>query len=320
MNQASSFLKLTDLARPELASILEETLSLKARRAHPEERALEGQTWALLFHKSSTRTRVSFEVGIHELGGYPMILDQKRMQTGRGETIEDTAKVLSRYVHGLIIRTYEHTIVEEFASAGSIPVINALTDALHPCQVLSDLYTLAERWGVPGGLFDALEGRKVAFMGDCRSNMAHSWILGAALAGMKLSLCGPENYRPESFPEAILEQAGMISKHEFTTDPAEAVAAADAVYTDVWVSMGNEEESRRRQAELEPYQVNAEVMEAAGKDACFLHCLPAHVGEEVSAEVYQSGSSIVFDQAENRLHAQKAILKFLAEKAKSAST
>jgi len=317
MKQATSFLKLTDLKRPQLASMLEETLALKTARGSSPEYPLKGQTWALLFHKSSTRTRVSFEVGIHELGGHAMILDQKRMQTGRGETIEDTARVLSRYVHGLIIRTYDHSIVEDFASFGSVPVINALTDALHPCQVLSDLFTLAERWGEPGQLLACLSGKKVAFFGDCRSNMAHSWILGAALADMKLCLCGPEGFQPDSFVDDLLETAGLTPTYEFSTDAGKAASAADAVYTDVWVSMGDEEQSRERVSQLQPYQVDDAVMATAKPDAFFLHCLPAHVGEEVAESVYRSTRSIVFDQAENRLHAQKAILKYLAETANS---
>jgi len=313
MNEPTSFLKLTDFDKVQVSSLLEETLLLKQGRGETAQQPLRGQTWALLFHKSSTRTRVSFEVGIHELGGHAMILDQKRMQTGRGETVEDTARVLSRYVHGLVIRTYEHSIVEQFATAGSVPVINALTDALHPCQVLSDLFTLSERWGDPGLLFASLEGKKLAFFGDCRSNMAHSWVLGAALAGMKLTLCGPNGYQPKGFVDVLLERAGLKPTYDFTSDPFEAATGADAVYTDVWVSMGDEEDSRKRLRELTPYQVSSSVMEAAKPEALFLHCLPAHVGEEVSADVYESACSIVFDQAENRLHAQKAVLKFLAE-------
>jgi ornithine carbamoyltransferase len=313
MNRLCHFLKTTDLTPALLAETLESAARLKARRGGGSPLPLAGQTWALLFHKSSTRTRVSFEVGIHELGGHAMILDQNRMQTGRGETVEDTARVLSRYIHGIIIRTYEHAFVETFAAAGSIPVVNALTDALHPCQIVSDLFTLSEQWGAEGRRLGSLKGRKLVFYGDCACNMAHSWILGGALAGMEIVLCGPPEYGPRPFVDQLLADAGLPETYRFTSDPMEAAAGADAVYTDVWVSMGNEEEQEQRLGLMRPYQVNAAVMAAAAADALFLHCLPAHEGEEVSAEVYHGPRSIVFDQAENRLHAQKAILSLLAE-------
>jgi len=313
MKNLPHFFKTTDLSSQQLSRVLELTWKLKAERGQSDYQPLSGQTWALLFHKSSTRTRVSFEVGINELGGHAMILDQGRMQTGRGETVEDTAKVLSRYLHGIIVRTYEHAFIEQFAAAGSIPVVNALTDALHPCQIVSDLFSLAECWGSKGVLLPSLQGRKLVFFGDCASNMAHSWILGGAMAGMKIVLCGPSSYAPESSVDELLEDAGLPKTYHFTTDTAEAVAGADAIYTDVWVSMGDEEERDKRLREMQPYQVNDKVMKGAMKNALFLHCLPAHEGEEVSAEVYRSPQSIVFDQAENRLHAQKAILSFLTD-------
>lgn len=312
MKKLSHFLKTTDFSRESLGEALELAARLKAERGKSTYKPLDGQTWALLFHKSSTRTRVSFEVGIHELGGHAMILDQQRMQTGRGETVSDTAKVLSRYIHGIIIRTFDHGFVEEFAACGSIPVVNALTDTLHPCQIVSDLLTLSERWGTPGSLLDSLGGRKLVFYGDCASNMAHSWILGGAMAGMKIVLCGPPGFGPDPLVDTLLEQAGLPRTYSFTSDPIEAATGADAVYTDVWVSMGDEEEREERLQAMAPYQVNRKVMAAAAKEAFFLHCLPAHEGEEVSAEVYHGKGSIVFDQAENRLHAQKAILSFLA--------
>ncbi|NDV62597.1 ornithine carbamoyltransferase [Puniceicoccales bacterium CK1056] len=311
MTQLSSFLKTTDLSQAQLGEVLELAARFKANRGDPSTKPLDGQTWALLFHKSSTRTRISFEVGIHELGGHTMILDQNSMQTGRGETVEDTAKVLSRYIHGIIIRTFEHQFIEDIAHFGSIPVVNALTDALHPCQIVSDLLTLAERWGEPGSLLDSLKGRKLVFFGDCASNMAHSWILGGALAGMEIVLCGPEKFAPKPFVNDLLKEAGLEQTYTFTSDVLAAAKAADAVYTDVWVSMGDEDEREQRLQEMAPYQVNASVMGAAKPDAFFLHCLPAHEGEEVSSEVYKSAQSIVFDEAENRLHAQKAILSFL---------
>jgi ornithine carbamoyltransferase len=308
-----SFLKLTDLSADVLAGLLEQAYELKAvRGTAAAPRPLEGQTWALLFHKSSTRTRVSFEVGIHELGGHPMVLDQNRMQTGRGETVEDTAKVLSRYIHGIVIRTFGHEWLQQFTAAASIPVVNGLTDLLHPCQVLTDLFTLAERWGKPGQLWSSLAGRKVVFMGDCASNMAHSWILGGALAGMDVVLCGPEGFAPDPQVDQLLQAAGLQRSYQFITDAAAAAKDADAVYTDVWVSMGDEAERDKRLEVMQPYQVNARLMAHARPDALFLHCLPAHEGEEVSAEVYHSPQSIVFDEAENRLHAQKALLAYLA--------
>lgn len=307
-----SFLKLTDFDASTLAGLLESAHELKSSRGNPTAaKPLAGQTWALMFHKSSTRTRVSFEVGIHELGGHPMVLDQKQMQTGRGETVEDTAKVLSRYIHGIVIRTFAHSWLEQFTRAASIPVVNGLTDSLHPCQVLTDLFTLAERWGKPGKLWQSLAGRKVVFYGDCASNMAHSWILGAALAGMQITLSGPEGFAPEPIVDQLLADAGLERSYKIDTDPLRAAAGADCVYTDVWVSMGDEEEREKRLAIMQPYQVNAAVMAAAKNDALFLHCLPAHEGEEVSAEVYHSPNSIVFDEAENRLHTQKALLSHL---------
>lgn len=313
MKKLSHFLKTTDMSPGDLGEALELTWTLKAERGSSTYKPLSGQTWALLFHKSSTRTRVSFEVGINELGGHAMILDQSRMQTGRGETVEDTAKVLSRYLHGIIVRTFEHRFIEEFAQAGSIPVVNALTDALHPCQIVSDLFTLSERWGSKGQLLSSLAGRKLVFFGDCASNMAHSWILGGAMAGMKIVLCGPQRYAPDAIIDDLLKSAGLPKTYHFTTDTAEAVAGADAVYTDVWVSMGDEEEREERLREMSPYQVNSKTLKGSKADCLFLHCLPAHEGEEVSTEVYKSPQSIVFDQAENRLHAQKAILSFLTD-------
>ena len=313
MKKLSHFLKITDLSGDMLGQALELAAELKAKRGNCEFEPLKGQTWALLFHKSSTRTRVSFEVGINELGGRTMILAQQKMQTGRGETVADTAKVLSRYIHGVIIRTFDHAFIEDFAREGSIPVVNALTDALHPCQVVADLLTLAERWGAPGNLLESLKGRKVCFAGDCASNMAHSWILGAAMAGMEIVLTGPQSFAPEPIVDRLLEESGLPKTYRFTVDPLEAAAGADMLYTDVWVSMGDEEEREKRLVEMAPYQVNRTLMDAAKPEAVFMHCLPAHEGEEVSSEIYHSPQSIVFDQAENRLHAQKAILSFLSD-------
>lgn len=312
MTEKSSFLKLTDLKPAQLGDLLEQAARLKASRGRADApRPLAGQTWALMFHKASTRTRVSFEVGILELGGHVMNLDQSKMQTGRGETVEDTARVLSRYIHGIVIRTYSQAWLEQFTAAANLHVINGLTDSLHPCQVLTDLFTLAERWGKPGALFSSLADRKVAFFGDCASNMAHSWILGSALCGMEIVLTGPDAFQPKPFINELLEDAGLPCTWRFEPDPLKAAQGADAVYTDVWVSMGDEAEAKQRIAQMRPWQVNTAVMQAAGSSAFFLHCLPAHEGEEVSSEVYQGPQSIVYDQAENRLHAQKALLCYL---------
>ena len=307
------FLKETDFTPAQAAEVFTLARELKAQRGHLVTPVLAQQTWAMIFSKSSTRTRVSFEVGIHELGGNPLFLNKNDIQLGRGESIEDTAKVLSRFVHGLIVRTYEHSEVERLAAAGSIPVINALTDFLHPCQIYTDAFTMAERWAAAGGdLFASLKGRKIAFLGDTACNMANSWVLGANLFGMKISLAGPEGFTPSAEFNAFLAKEGFGGGYTFTTDPYEAVKDADVVYTDVWVSMGKEEETRQRLALMHPYSVTAELFAAAKPDALFMHCLPAHAGEEVQQAVLDNPRSIIFDQAENRLHVQKAIMAKLA--------
>ena len=255
----------------------------------------------MIFAKSSTRTRVSFEVGISELGGYPLYLDQSKMQVGRGESVADTAKVLSRYLHGVVIRTYSHSDVEELAAESTMPIINALTDDFHPCQILTDLFTIYEYSG-------RVEGIKLVYVGDGDNNMANSFILAAGLAGLELVIAAPEKYRPnlelmKRFPNVVWEK-----------DPIKAVENADYIYTDVWVSMGFEDERTERFEILKDYQVNSKLVEAASADVKVLHCLPAHRGEEISAEVLDSDKAIVFDQAENRLHVQKAILALLFDK------
>jgi ornithine carbamoyltransferase len=311
------FLKETDFTRSELPNLFALARELKrsrGKKSHP--RPLAGQTWALIFSKSSTRTRVSFEVGIHELGGNAIFLNKNDIQMGRGETIEDTARVMSRFVHGLVVRTFDHSDVERLAVAGSIPVINALTDFLHPCQIYTDAFTMMERWakGSTGkALFESLRGRKIAFLGDTACNMANSWILGANLFGMKIALAGPKGFAPSDEFNTALEREGYDPKtgYTFTTDPMEAVRDADVVYTDVWVSMGKEEETKARIKQMSPYAVTAGVFAGAKRDAFFMHCLPAHAGEEVSQEVLDNPRSIIFDQAENRLHMQKAILAAL---------
>ncbi len=309
------FLKETDLRHPAMAEVFALARELKQKRGRHTPPVLAGQTWAMIFSKSSTRTRVSFEVGIHELGGNPLFLNRNDIQLGRGESIEDTAKVLSRFVHGLIVRTYDHSDVERLSAAGTIPVINALTDYLHPCQIYTDAFTAAERWASPGGdLLASLKGRKIAFLGDTACNMANSWILGANLFGMTISLAGPVGFEPGKEIQAELAREGWAGRYHFTNDPYEAVAGADIVYTDVWVSMGKEEETKERIRLMSPYAVTGKLFAAAKPDALFMHCLPAHAGEEVMQEVLDNPRSIIFDQAENRLHMQKAIMAVLAQR------
>ncbi len=307
------FLKETDLTVAETASVFAHAAALKAGRGKDVSNALARQSWGLLFFKKSTRTRVSFQVGVHELGGLPVMLNADDMQISRGETVADTAKVLSRYLHGMVIRCHEHTLLEDFAKCGTMPVVNALSDFLHPCQFMTDMFTLAERWskGKPEHYAASLKGRKIAFLGDTACNMANSFVLGGAALGIEIALAGPKGYEPSAEIREQLKRDGLKETFTFTTDAATAVKGADMVYTDVWVSMGMEAEKAERLKTMQPYQVNAALMKHAKPDAYFMHCLPAHPGEEVSADVLASPQSIIFDQAENRLHVQKAILAFL---------
>jgi ornithine carbamoyltransferase len=305
------FLKETDFKPSELAELFALAREFKAKRGR-HATPLAGQTWAMIFSKASTRTRVSFEVGIHELGGNPLFLNRNDIQLGRGETIADTARVFSRFVHGLVVRTFDHAEVQQLADIGTIPVINALTDLLHPCQIFADAFTLAERWGRGGDLVGSLRGRKIAFVGDRGCNVANSWILGANLFGMKISLAGPPGFDAAPEFDQLLAREGFAGGYEFTTDPFEAVRDADVVYTDVWVSMGKEEETAERIRVMTPFAVTPKLFAAAKPDAFFMHCLPAHAGQEVTQEVLDNPRSIIFDQAENRLHVQKAILATLA--------
>ncbi len=305
------FLRETDFTTAEVARIFTLARHLKQQRGRHEQ-PLAGQTWAMIFAKSSTRTRVSFEVGIHELGGRPLFLGVNDIQLGRGETIRDTAKVLSRFIHGIVIRTYKQTDLDELAEQGGVSVVNALTDLFHPCQIYSDAFTAAERWAGPSGdLLDSLRGRKIAFLGDCSFNMANSWIMGAQLFGMQVSLGGPAGYGPGEKIREIAARSGAA--FHFTSDPFEAVAGADIVYTDVWASMGQESEHAERAQRLLPYQVTEKLFAAAKPDALFMHCLPAHAGEEASQAVIDHPRSVIFDEAVNRLHVQKAILALLAQ-------
>lgn len=304
------FLKSTDFTTSEVAEVFAHAAKMKAERATEGRDILAGKSWAMIFHKPSTRTRVSFEVGLHEMGAHPLYLDQQGSQMGRGETVADTAQVLSRFVHGIVIRTFSHASVEELAQHASVPVVNGLTDLLHPCQIYTDAFTLSERWvGEGKDHFASLKGRRLVFFGDCASNMANSWILGGAHFGMEIVLCGPSDFAPESEKiDPLLEAAGLPKTYRFTTDPVEAVKGADALYTDVWVSMGDEAERDVRLNTMAPYQVSLDLLNAAKPDALFLHCLPAHAGEEVSQAVLDDPRSIIFDEAENRLHVQKAIV------------
>ena len=308
------FLKESDFQSCELAEVFGLAREFKRDRRQGGCSPLAGQTWAMIFSKSSTRTRVSFEVGIHELGGHALFLNRNDIQLGRGETIEDTARVLSRFVSGLIVRTYDHHDVVRLAAAASVPVINGLTDFLHPCQILADAFTAAERWAGPkGDLLSALRGRKIAFMGDTNFNMANSWILGASVFGMRISLAGPADHAPGPEIRALLQAEGRNLDYHFTTDPFEAVEGADLVYTDVWSSMGQEEKAAARAAHLRPYAVTGKLFAAAKAEALFMHCLPAHPGEEVEQAVLDNPRSVIFDEAENRLHVQKAIMTVLSK-------
>lgn len=297
----------------EINEIFCSAFDLKKNRNQRPSQGLKGQNWGMIFYKKSTRTRVSFEVGIHELGGTPLILDQSSTQIGRGETIEDTAKVLSRYLDGLIIRTHEHELIEEFAKHASIPVVNALTDFLHPCQIYADCMTLLEKWNAGNDPFLGLSGKKLAFFGDTACNMANSWILAGAIFGMEILLCGPENFRPSQDIEHLLNDSHLSPTWTFTPSPDEGARGADIIYTDVWVSMGCEENHQNRISSMQPYQVNDSILQSANKNCLFMHCMPAHSGEEVSQGVLDSKQAILFDQAENRLHMQKAILTALSK-------
>ncbi|MGA0134753.1 MAG: ornithine carbamoyltransferase [Opitutales bacterium] len=307
------FLKETDLTPAEIAGVFAAAARMKSGRGS-EAAALARQSWGLLFFKKSTRTRVSFQVGVHELGGQPVMLNADDMQLSRGEAVGDTARVLSRYLHGMVVRCHEHALLEEFASSGSMPVVNALSDFLHPCQFLTDMFTLAERFapGRPEQYASSLKGRKVAFLGDTSCNMANSFVLGGAALGVEVARAGPAGHEPGEAIRAQLRRDGLAGTFSFSTDPAAAVRGADMVYTDVWVSMGMESEKAERLRAMRPYQVDAGLMSLAKPSAYFMHCLPAHPGEEVSAEVLSGAQSIVFDQAENRLHVQKAVLAHLA--------
>jgi ornithine carbamoyltransferase len=270
------------------------------KREDYAEKPLAGKTLGMIFAKSSTRTRVSFEVGAFQLGGHALFLSARDIQLGRGEPIGDTARVLSRYVDGIMIRTFSHAEIEELALHATVPVINGLTDLLHPCQILADLLTVNQHLG-------GYDGRKVAWIGD-GNNMANSWINAAWRLGFELTLACPEGYDPDP---AILARAQGEARVTVVRDPLEAARGAHVVNTDVWASMGQEEEQKIREKAFTGYQVDGKLMKSAARDAIFLHCLPAHRGEEVAAEVIDGPQSRVWDEAENRLHVQKAIMAAL---------
>ena len=292
-------LKLEGMPRGAMEEILAAADAIKARRGGGETKPLDGQTWAMIFTKSSTRTRVSFEVGIRELGGSVMFLNANDMQLGRGELIKDTARVLGRMVHGAVIRTYAQADVEEFADYSNIPTINALTDDEHPCQILTDIFTFQERRG-------PIQGKVVTFIGDGACNVPVSWMHAAAALDFELRIAAPAEFQPST---ATLAKAGGTIT--CTEDVCAAVKEADMVYTDVWVSMGMEDESEERLTKLASYQINGALMRLAKPNALVMHCLPAYRGKEIDAETFEAHADTIFTQAENRLHTQKAILAWL---------
>jgi ornithine carbamoyltransferase len=303
--KTGDFLSIDDLSPDELTKLLDRAAELKAKRGTAGSTALAGTTVAMIFEKPSTRTRISFEVAIAELGGHPLPLSSAELQLGRGETIEDTGRVLSRYVHGVVVRTFEQERLERLADAATIPVVNALSDLEHPCQALADLLTIREHLG-------SLDGVKLTYVGD-GNNVAHSLLLAGALAGMHVVVATPPGYEP--IPQ-ITKRATEIAESTggsvtVTTEAPEAVRGADAVYTDVWASMGQEREAEERRLIFAPYQLNAVLLARASERAIVLHCLPAHRGEEITDDAIDGPRSVVWDQAENRLHTQKALLESL---------
>lgn len=302
-HKGKHFLTLLDYSSDEIKELLEFSLLLKKyQKEGVPHQFLAGKTLAMIFEKSSTRTRVSFEVGMTQLGGAALFLSSKDSQLGRGEPISDTAQVLSRYVDGIMIRTHGHEIIEELASFSTVPVINALTDDFHPCQAMADIMTIFEVKGT-------FQGVKAVYIGD-GNNVAHSLLIACAKVGIDVAIATPKGYEPKQWIvneiETICKETG--AKFTLTNDPIEAVRNADVIYTDVWTSMGYEEETAKRLEDFSQFQVNKDLMTYAKGDYMFLHCLPAHRGEEVSAEVIDGKNSFIFDQAENRLHVQKAIL------------
>lgn len=298
-------LKMMDLSTEEIIDILNLADQLKYELKHgiPHDH-LKGKTLGMIFEKASTRTRVSFETGMYQLGGYPLFLSSSDMQIGRGEPVEDTARVLSRYLNGIMIRTFKQSEVEDLAKYGSIPIINGLTDYCHPCQVLADLLTVRE-------YKNKLDGLKMCYIGD-GNNMANSLIVGGLKVGMSVSVACPEGYHPD---KTVLDFAKNYSNFKLTSVPKEAAADADVLFTDVWASMGQESEAEKRKIAFKGYQINDDVMSVAHPEAMVMHCLPAHREEEITAKVFEAHAQEIFDEAENRLHAQKAVMvKVMGEK------
>jgi ornithine carbamoyltransferase len=292
-------ISMADLSQEEIVALLDVATELKEKRVKGKVTdLLKNKSIGMIFEKSSTRTRVSFEVAMNDLGGHALYMNPRDMQLGRGETVADTAKVLSRYLYGIVARVYSHDTVTELAEHSDVPVINALSDKEHPCQILSDLLTIRE-------YKNRLKGLKYAWVGD-GNNVCNSAILGCTLTGMEVAVACPPGYEPD--PGIVKQARRLGGKVTVTNDPAEAAKNADILYTDVWVSMGDEEEREKRLRDLAPYQINMRLVDLAKHDVIVMHCLPAHRGEEISAEVMDGPHSVVFDQAENRLHTQKALL------------
>jgi len=291
-------LKLENLPRADFEHILRDTAVFKRERGQHRQQPLAGQTWALMFSKQSTRTRLSFEVGIRELGGMPMFLSAVDIQLGRGEPIKDTARVMGRMVHGAVIRTFAQHDVDEFARYSGIPTINALTDDEHPCQILADIFTFQEKRG-------SIEGKTIAFIGDGACNVANSWIWAASKFNFTLRIAAPEKFQPS--PELLKRAGANVS---VTSDLKAAASGADVLYTDVWVSMGKEAEAKDRIQILTGYQINQALVQLAKKDALVMHCLPAYRGKEIDEETLEAHADTIFEEAENRLHVQKAIMNW----------
>ena len=304
--KGKSLISINDLTLEEIYQIFDLAKSLKEKLLAGEpHKLLEGKTLGMIFAKPSTRTRISFEVGIYQLGGIGLYFNQNDLQLKKSENIHDTAKVLSRYLNGIMIRTFDHQDVVDLAKYGSIPVINGLTDLLHPCQVLTDLFTVREKKR-------KLQGLKLAYIGD-GNNMAHSLLHGCSKVGMDIAIASPSGYKPneEIVRNSQINAKYMNSRIEILDDPVAAVKNADVVYTDVWASMGQETEAQERKKQFQKFQVNPQLVKNAKEDYIFMHCLPAHRGEEVVDEVADSPNSVIFDEAENRLHVQKAIMALL---------
>ena len=291
-------LSIEKLGRADMEQILADAVVMKRERGRHQSQPLAGQTWALIFTKSSTRTRVSFEVGVSELGGRPLFLNASDIQLGRGEPIKDTARVMGRMLHGAVFRTFAQSDVEEFAQFSGLPTINALTDEEHPCQILADIQTIQERLG-------SIAGKVVTFIGDGACNVAVSWIFAAARLGFELRIAAPKKFQPAA---SLLKRAG--GKVVCTEDVKAAAKGADALYTDVWVSMGKEAESASRIKVLKGYQINQSLVKLAKPGALVMHCLPAYRGKEIDDATFETNANTIFTQAENRLHVQKAILKW----------